>query len=119
MGPTHQWLLSRILTGLEKPKEHVGRRVETDVAGIVVYTFGGFAYASLSRLLVPNLSTLGRLDGRNASRVSRDLTLRDEGRPGIAEGCSRQHGGDLREACHDGKLVKEKKNQNSSNGLPR
>lgn len=115
----YQWLLTRVLTSLEEPKEHVGCWVEANVAGIVVNTLGGFADAGLSGLFVPNLGTLGRLDRGNASRVSRDLTLHDKRRAGAAKRCGRQDGSDLSEARHGGKLIKEKNSQGFNNCLPR
>jgi hypothetical protein len=114
----YQWLLCRVLSSLEKPEEHVGGRVEADVAGIVVNTFGSLTYTCFTRLFVRDLSTCGRCNCRDASRVSGHLALLDERCASAGQRRSRQDGGELCEARHGGKLVGEKNNQDFSKCLP-
>jgi hypothetical protein len=114
----YQWLLCRILSSLKEPEEHVGGWVEADVAGIVVNTFGSLTHTCFTRLFVRDLSTCGRCNCRDASRISGHLALLDERCAGAGQRRSRQDGGELCEARHVGKLVGEKSNQDFSKCLP-
>ena len=102
----HQWFLRGVLASLEEPKEHVGSRVQANIAGIIIDTWGGFAHPGLARLLVPNLGTLGRSNRRDASGVSRHLTLLDERCASAAKRRSRQDGSNLGEARHGTKACR-------------
>lgn len=117
MGCTYQWLFGRIFTRLEEPEEHVGGRVETDVAGIIVDTFGSLTNSRLPGLLVANLGTLGRLDGCDASGIRRGLALSDEWLVSMTERRCCQDGSDLGEARHGEKLVVKKNDQGLRSGL--
>ena len=117
MGFTYQRLFGRVFTRLEEPEEHVSSRIETDVAGIIVDTFSSLTNSRLSGLLVANLGTLGRLDGCDASGVSRDLTLSDEWLASMTERRCCQDGSDMGEARHGEKLVVKKNDQGLSSGL--
>jgi hypothetical protein len=73
--PQCQRLLLGVLASLEEPEEHVRLLIEADVSGIVVDAFFGFANALLARLLVSDLSALGRGDSGDTCGVCWDLAL--------------------------------------------
>ena len=92
--PKRQRLLTRIRPRLKKPKEHIRRRIQTNVPRVIINSRRSLANAAiLPRLLKSNLSTLrgrNRLHARGVNRDTAFLEGRFPGRTEGPEGCACQ-----------------------------